>query len=92
MVFVSFENISRMHGDVTTVFEQGGIFIVPHLLRHGASVYTLSIEGPPPCSRLLRLRSHSNPDPFLKGDNYEIAKKKNMNEIEYQYLRNTLKK
>jgi hypothetical protein len=29
------------------VFEQGGIFIVPHLLRHGASVSTVSSEGPP---------------------------------------------
>jgi hypothetical protein len=29
-------------------FEQGGIFIVPHLLRHGASVYTVSIGRPEP--------------------------------------------
>jgi hypothetical protein len=28
-------------------FEQGGIFIVPHLLRHGASVFLVSSEGPP---------------------------------------------
>jgi hypothetical protein len=26
--------------------EQGGIFIVPHLLRHGASVFPVSSEGP----------------------------------------------
>ena len=28
-------------------FEQGGIFIVPHQLRHGASVFPVSSEGPP---------------------------------------------
>jgi hypothetical protein len=28
-------------------FEQGGIFIVPHLLWHGTSVYPVSSEGPP---------------------------------------------
>jgi hypothetical protein len=28
-------------------FEQGGIFSVPHLLRHGASVFPVSFEGPP---------------------------------------------
>jgi hypothetical protein len=27
-------------------FEQGGIFIVPHLLRRGTSVYTVSSERP----------------------------------------------
>jgi hypothetical protein len=27
-------------------FEQRGIFIVPHLLRHGASVFPVSSEGP----------------------------------------------
>jgi hypothetical protein len=27
--------------------EQGGIFIVPHLLRHGTSVFLVSSEGPP---------------------------------------------
>jgi hypothetical protein len=26
-------------------FEQGGIFIVPHLLRHGASVFPVSSEA-----------------------------------------------
>jgi hypothetical protein len=31
-------------------FEQGGIFIVPHLLRHGASVYTASSERTAPTS------------------------------------------
>jgi hypothetical protein len=29
------------------VFEQGGIFIVPHLLWHGTSVFPVSSEGPP---------------------------------------------
>jgi hypothetical protein len=28
-------------------FEQGGIFIVPHLLRHGASVFPVSSERSP---------------------------------------------
>jgi hypothetical protein len=28
-------------------FEQGGIFIVPHLLWHGASVFLVSSKGPP---------------------------------------------
>jgi hypothetical protein len=28
-------------------FEQGGIFIVPRLLWHGASVFPVSSEGPP---------------------------------------------
>jgi hypothetical protein len=28
-------------------FEQGGTFIVPHLLWHGASVFPVSSEGPP---------------------------------------------
>jgi hypothetical protein len=31
-------------------FEQGGIFIVSHLLRHGTSVYTVSSERPTPMS------------------------------------------
>jgi hypothetical protein len=31
-------------------FEQGGILILPHLLRHGTSVYTVSSERPPPTS------------------------------------------
>jgi hypothetical protein len=29
-------------------FEQGGIFIVPYLLQHGTSVYTVSSEAPAP--------------------------------------------
>jgi hypothetical protein len=28
-------------------FEQGGIFIVPHLLWHRSSVFPISSEGPP---------------------------------------------
>jgi hypothetical protein len=28
-------------------FEQGGVFIVPHLLWHGASVFPVSSDGPP---------------------------------------------
>jgi hypothetical protein len=29
------------------VFEHGGIFILPHLLWHGTSVFPVSSEGPP---------------------------------------------
>jgi hypothetical protein len=51
-----------LYGDVTIVgeglqnlglcsalraFEQGGIFIVPHLMWHGTSVFPVSSEGPP---------------------------------------------
>jgi hypothetical protein len=32
---------------VLKAFEQGGIFIVPHLLWHGASDFPVSSEGPP---------------------------------------------
>jgi hypothetical protein len=32
---------------VLRAFEQEGIFIVPHLLWHGASVFPVSSEGPP---------------------------------------------
>jgi hypothetical protein len=52
----------RKYGDVTVtgeglqnlglysefrVFEHGGIFIVPHLLCHEASVFPVSSKGPP---------------------------------------------
>jgi hypothetical protein len=55
--------IFHLYGDVTIItgeglqnlglcsalraFEQGRIFIVPHLLWHGASVFPVSSEGPP---------------------------------------------
>jgi hypothetical protein len=43
-------------------FEQGGIFIMPHLLRHGTSVYTVSSEKPAPTShsgvRTPQLKDH----------------------------------
>jgi hypothetical protein len=54
--------IFHLYGDVTITgeglqnlglcsalraFEQGGIFIVPHLLWHGASFFPVSSEGPP---------------------------------------------
>jgi hypothetical protein len=54
--------IFHIHGDVTITgeglqnlglclalraFEQGGIFIVPHLLWHGASDFPVSSKGPP---------------------------------------------
>jgi hypothetical protein len=47
-------------------FEQGGIFIVPHLLWHGASVFQVSSDGPPfqsPLTIRKRMwRTYSNPD------------------------------
>ena len=60
--FTSLSRIFHLYGDVTIAgeglqnlglcsalraFEQGGIFIVPHLLWHGTSVFPVSSEGPP---------------------------------------------
>ena len=60
--FTSRSRIFHFYGDVTIAgeglqnlglclalraFEQGGIFIVPHLLWHGTSVFPVSSEGPP---------------------------------------------
>jgi hypothetical protein len=60
--FTSCSKFFHLYGDVTVAgeglqnlglcsalmaFEQGGIFIVPHLLRHGTSVFPVSSEGPP---------------------------------------------
>jgi hypothetical protein len=48
-------------------FEQGGIFIVPHLLWHGTSVFPVSSEGPsiqsPLTTRLGMRKIYSNLDP-----------------------------
>jgi hypothetical protein len=49
-------------------FEQGGIFMVPHLLRDGASVFSVSSKGPPHSitsydTRAWVWRINSNPDP-----------------------------
>jgi hypothetical protein len=60
--FTSPSRICHLYGDVTfageglqnlglcsalRAFEQGGIFIVPHLLRNRASIFPASSEGPP---------------------------------------------
>jgi hypothetical protein len=60
--FTSRSRIFHLYGDVTIAgeglqnfglcsalraFEQGGIFIVSHLLWHGISVFPVSSEGPP---------------------------------------------
>jgi hypothetical protein len=59
--FTSRSRIFHLYGDTTageglqnlglcsalTAVEQGGIFIVPHLLWHGDSVFPVSTEGPP---------------------------------------------
>jgi hypothetical protein len=39
------QNFRPMFG--TQGLEQGGIYTVPHLLWHGASVYLVLFEGPP---------------------------------------------
>ena len=46
-VFMFYSRIFDSYGDVTEDYEQGGIFIVSHLLCHGASVFAVSSEGPP---------------------------------------------
>jgi hypothetical protein len=60
--FTSHSRILHLYGDVTIAgealqnlglcsalraFEQGGIFIVPHLLSQGTSVFPVSSEGHP---------------------------------------------
>jgi hypothetical protein len=60
--FTSCSRIFHLYGDFTIAgeglqnlglcsalkaFEQGGIFIVPHLLWHGTSVFPVSSERPP---------------------------------------------
>jgi hypothetical protein len=60
--FTSRSRIFHLCGDVTIAgeglqnlglcsalraFEQGGIFVVPHLLWHGTSVFPVSSEGSP---------------------------------------------
>jgi hypothetical protein len=60
--FTSRPQIFHLYGDATIAgeglqnlglrsalraFEQGGIFIVPHLLWHGTSIFPVSSEGPP---------------------------------------------
>jgi hypothetical protein len=79
--FTSRSIIFHLYGDVTIAseglhnlglcsapraFEQGGIFIVPHLLWHGASVFPVSSEGPPLTTRMGMRRTYSNPDPHGK--------------------------
>jgi hypothetical protein len=58
----------RQFRPMTRAFEQGGIFIVSHLLWHGASVFPVSSVGPPPLIAsydLQRKAEHlySNQDP-----------------------------
>jgi hypothetical protein len=62
LMFTSRSRIFHLYGDVTLpvkgckilglcsalrAFEQGGFFIVPHLLGHGASVFPVSSDGSP---------------------------------------------
>jgi hypothetical protein len=62
LLFYVRSRIFHLHGDATivgeglqnlglssalTALEQGGIFFVPYLLWHGASVVPVSSEGPP---------------------------------------------
>ena len=41
------QNLSPCSRHLIPVCEQGEIFIVPHLLSHGTSVFAVSSEGPP---------------------------------------------
>jgi hypothetical protein len=73
IVFASRSSIFLLYGNLTMTdgvlqnwglcsalgaFEQGGIFIVPHLLWHGASVFLVSFEEPP----------HSVASFYIQGD------------------------
>jgi hypothetical protein len=76
--FTSCSRIVHWYGDVTIAgeglqnlglcsslraFEQGGIFIVPHLLWHRTSVFQVPSEEPPVSSYEGMRRTFSNPDP-----------------------------
>jgi hypothetical protein len=81
--FTSRSRIFHLYGDVTIAgeglqnlglcsalraFEQGGIFIVPHLLWHGTSVFPVFIRRTAPIQSPLTThegmwRIYSNPDP-----------------------------
>ena len=62
-VLVTPQNLGLCSG--ITAFKQGGIFIMPNLLGHGTSVYTVSAEGPSRLHALYDksgvLRYYSNP-------------------------------
>jgi hypothetical protein len=79
--FTSRWRVFHLYGDVTIIgeglqnlglcsvlraFDQGVIFIVPHLLWHGALVFLVSSEGPPIQSPLMTCmgmqRTYSKPD------------------------------
>jgi hypothetical protein len=53
-------------------FEQGGIFIVPHLLWHGTSVFPLSQEEPPPSNCFYRLSRGPFNRLFGQGRNFIV--------------------
>jgi hypothetical protein len=86
--FTSRSRIFHLNGDVTIAsepglqnldlcltfmaFEQGGTFIVPHLLWHGTSVFLVSSEGPPQLvasfdtqGEVWRIYSDSDPHGFI---------------------------
>ena len=45
---ISHKIVDEIHVNLNCIvrpFEQGGMFIVPHLLRHGTSVFAVSSEG-----------------------------------------------
>ena len=60
------------------VIEQGGIFIVPHLLWHRTSVYTVSPEGPAQFVTLYNkpdvIRTYSFPNPDREQHEYKLKK------------------
>jgi hypothetical protein len=86
--FTSRSRIFHLYGDVTIAgewlqnlglcsalmaFEQGGIFIVPHLLWHGALVFPVSSEGPP----------HSIASYDTRGDVEELFSPGSSRRVEY---------
>jgi hypothetical protein len=87
LFYVPLKSFSLIYGDVTITgeglqnlglyselraFEQGAIFIVPHVLWHGASDFLVSSEGPPHSFPLTThkgmWRIYSNPDPHGFGN------------------------
>ena len=59
------------------VFKQGGTFIVPYLLRDGASVLSVLFEGPLHLvalyDRSMLLGNYSSPDLVEKAFNFKLS-------------------
>jgi hypothetical protein len=66
-------------------FEQGGIFIVPHLLWHGASVFPVSSEGPPHSVASYDTQGDAE-DLFYPGSNKKKILKKSEEKSAHKWL------